>query len=189
MVSRGDIIGTWKDMMFLPYDGAYEFHADGSFSAYWEDQVDAGKWIFHPPAKIELISYSDYVTRQYSGKSLNVNEDYPVAGIDGVRGYLEAEVLGDRAVKGTVQLQSPVWQRGAKSLADGFLYVDAAVADMLEALPGEPLRTHPRSWGLGVDLLPAGKITGSLVWARPLVSASATRADESRLLFLVRSTF
>jgi len=69
VISRADIVGTWKDMMFLPYDGAYEFHADGSFSAYWEDQVDAGKWIFHPPAKIELISYSDYLARRYSGKS------------------------------------------------------------------------------------------------------------------------
>ena len=129
------------------------------------------------------------VAGQYSGKSLNVNEDYVVAGIDGVRGYLEAEVLGDRAVKGTVQLQSPVWQRGGKALADAFLYFDAAVADMLEALPGEPRRAHPRSGGAGVDLLPGNKVTGSLVWARPLVSASATRADESRVLFLVRATF
>jgi hemolysin activation/secretion protein len=129
------------------------------------------------------------VAGQYAGKSLNVNEDYPAAGIDGVRGYLEAEVLGDRALKGTVQLQSPVWQHDTRSLADGFLYIDAAVADMLEALPGEPLRQRPRSWGLGVDLLPANKLTGSLVWARPLVSAAATRANDARLLFLVRGTF
>jgi hemolysin activation/secretion protein len=129
------------------------------------------------------------VAGQYADKSLNINEDYPVAGIDGVRGYLEAEVLGDRALKGTVQLQSPVWQRGAKSLADGFLYFDAAVAQMLEVLPGEPMRMHPRSWGFGVDLWPGRKLTGSLVWAHPLVSASATRADESRLLFLLRGTF
>jgi hypothetical protein len=98
-------------------------------------------------------------------------------------------VLGDRALKGTVQLQSPTLQRGARQVADAFVYFDAAAARMLEVLPGEPMSMHPRSWGLGVDLAPWKHITGSLVWARPLVSADATRAGESRLLFLVRGTF
>jgi len=126
---------------------------------------------------------------QYSQKSLIVDEDYPVAGIDGVRGYLEAEVLGDRALKGTVQLQSPAWMKGTKALADGFAFFDAAAAEVIAAAPGESLRTHPRSWGLGVDLLPGRSVTASLVWARPLVTASTTQAGESRVLFLVRGTF
>jgi hemolysin activation/secretion protein len=126
---------------------------------------------------------------QYSGESLIIDEAYPVAGIDGVRGYLEAEVLGDRALKSTVQLLSPTWHRGARQIADAFVYFDAAVADMVDPLPGEPVRMHPRSWGLGVDLLPGKSVTGSLVWARPLISASTTQAGESRILFLLHGSF
>jgi len=129
------------------------------------------------------------VAGQYSGRSLIIDEDYPVAGIDGVRGYLEAEVLGDRALKGTVQLQSPVWKRSAKPLADGFVYFDAAVADMIDASPGESLRLHPRSWGVGADVFPWKSLTTSIVWARPLVSASTTQAGDSRILFLLRGSF
>jgi hemolysin activation/secretion protein len=126
---------------------------------------------------------------QYSGKSLIVDEDYPVAGIDGVRGYLEAEVIGDRALKGTLQLQSPTWKRGAKQLADGFVYFDAAVADTLEASPGESLRVHPRSWGFGADLFPWKGVSAAVIWARPLVTASTTQAGDSRVLFLLRGSF
>jgi hemolysin activation/secretion protein len=126
---------------------------------------------------------------QYSERSLIVDEAYPVAGIDGVRGYLEAEVLGDRALKGTVQLQTPTWKKSTKPLADGFMFFDAAVADMIDAPPGEPLRAHPRSWGFGVDLFPWKTIAGSLVWARPLVTASTTQAGDSRILFLLRGSF
>jgi hemolysin activation/secretion protein len=126
---------------------------------------------------------------QYSAQSLIVDEDYPVAGIDGVRGYLEAEVLGDRALKSTLQLQSPPWQRGARQIADAFVYFDAAVAQMVDPPPGEPLRTHPRSYGLGVDIVPWKSVTGSLVWARPLVDSDFTHAGESRILFLLRASF
>jgi hemolysin activation/secretion protein len=126
---------------------------------------------------------------QYSSRSLIVDEDYPVAGIDGVRGYLEAEALGDRALKGTVQLQSPSWNYRAKPFADAFVFFDDAVADMLDAQPGEFMRTHPRSWGVGADLVPWKGVTGSLVWARPLVTTASTRAGESRVLFLLRGAF
>jgi hemolysin activation/secretion protein len=126
---------------------------------------------------------------QYSGRSLIVDEDYSVAGIDGVRGYLEAEVLGDKALKGTVQLQSPTWKRNAIPFADAFLYFDDAVAELIAAPPGEPSRTYPRSFGFGADLVPWKGITGSLVWARPLVTASSTHAGDSRLLFLLRASF
>ena len=126
---------------------------------------------------------------QYSQKSLLVDEDYPVAGIDGVRGYLEAEVLGDRALKGTLQLQSPTWKKDAKALADGFAFFDAAAAELIDAAPGASLHSHPRSWGLGLDLLPGRNLAASLVWARPLVSANTTQAGESRILFLVRGSF
>jgi len=175
---------------FGPHGGgnAENAYADGDFhsrSNYFYMRAD-GAILAALPKGLRLYVR---LAGQYSAKSLIVDEDYPVAGIDGVRGYLEAEVLGDRALKGTVQLQSPTWQRGARQIGDAFFYFDAAVADLLEVLPSEPMRMHARSWGLGVDLVPWKHITGSLVWARPLVTASTTQAGDSRVLFLLRGTF
>jgi hypothetical protein len=59
-VHREDLIGTWKDLSCAPYDGTYEFHADGVFFWHCEDVVDGGKWTFQPLNKIELLSYGDW---------------------------------------------------------------------------------------------------------------------------------
>jgi hemolysin activation/secretion protein len=126
---------------------------------------------------------------QYTSDSLNINEDYSIAGSDGVRGYLEAEVLGDRGVKGTLQLQSPTWQMGTRLLSDAFLFCDAGVAQTLETVAGEPAFTHPRSVGLGMDLVAWKRLSGTLTWARPLADADFTHENETRLLFLVRAAF
>jgi hemolysin activation/secretion protein len=126
---------------------------------------------------------------QYTGDSLNINEDYSIAGSDGVRGYLEAEVLGDRALKGTLQLQSPTWQMGTRFLTDAFIYADAGVAQTLQILAGEPAFRHPRSVGLGMDLVAWKRLSGTLTWARPLADADFTRENETRLLFLLRASF
>ena len=126
---------------------------------------------------------------QYTDDSLNVDEEYSVAGVDAVRGYLEAEILGDRALKGTLQLQSPVWQRATRQIGDAFVFCDAGVAQMMEIVPGETMTMHPRSWGFGVDLLAWKHLSAALTWARPWASADFTRAGETRLLFLVRASF
>jgi hemolysin activation/secretion protein len=163
-------------------------YADGDFherADYFYVRAD-GEFVETLPKGLRLYLR---LAGQYTGQSLIIDEDYPVAGSDGVRGYLEAEVLGDRALKSTVQLQSPPWQHGARQVADAFVFFDAAVAEVLEPLPGESMRMHPRSWGLGVDLAPWKNITGSLTWARPLVDGDFTHAGESRLLFLLRASF
>ena len=175
---------------FGPHGGA------NTANAYAQDDYRARADYFYLRANGEVVTSLPGGLRvylrlagQYSAQSLIVDEDYTVAGSDGVRGYLEAEVLGDRALKSTVQLQSPNLQHGTKQLADAFLYFDAASAEMLDPLPGEPMHSHPRSWGIGVDLAPWKSVTGSLVCARPLVSTDVTRAGESRILFLVRGSF
>ena len=173
-----------------PHGGANEDSAiaDGDFRAranYFYVRAD-GAVLASLPRGLRLYLR---LAGQYSRKSLIIDENYPVAGIDGVRGYLEAEVVGDRALKGTVQLQSPTWKRGAKPLADGFVYFDAAVADAIEASAGESLRVHPRSWGVGADLFPWKSVGAAVVWARPLVTAGTTQAGDSRILFLLRGSF
>jgi hemolysin activation/secretion protein len=174
-----------------PHGGANEDNAiaDGDFRAranYFYVRADGAVLATLPRAGLRLYLR---LAGQYSRKSLIIDEDYPVAGVDGVRGYFEAEVVGDRALKGTVQLQSPYWKRGARQLADGFVFFEAAVADTIEASAGESLRVHPRSWGFGADLFPWKSVSAAVVWARPLVSTATTQAGDSRLLFLLRGSF
>jgi hemolysin activation/secretion protein len=116
-------------------------------------------------------------------------EQQTIAGADGVRGYLEAEVLGDSGVKGTVQLQSPPLTRHGSMLGDAFVFFDAGSSHTIDALPGQPGATELRSAGAGMELLPGQRISGSLTWADPLVEGPRTRAYDSRLLFQLRGSF
>jgi len=126
---------------------------------------------------------------QGAEEPLIANEDFSLAGIDGVRGYFEAEELVDSGIKGTAQLISPTWKRGERTLGDLYIFYDAGRGKVLEALPGELPFIELRSFGGGLDLLPGQKVTGSLSWAHVLDTASVTHAGDARVLFLVRGSF
>ncbi len=52
------------------------------------------------------------VDGQYSGTPMISNEQYAAGGVESVRGYLEVETLGDRAIHSSVELRSPVFRAG-----------------------------------------------------------------------------
>ena len=117
------------------------------------------------------------------------NENFSIAGSDGVRGYLESEELGDSALKGTVQFQSPGWHWHQHQLGDVFVFFDGGRTQIIDPLAGQRYHTTLRSYGVGLDILPGEKIYGSLTWAKALAAGSDTRADESRVLFLLHTGF
>jgi hemolysin activation/secretion protein len=129
------------------------------------------------------------VAGQWAEEPLISNENYSIAGADGVRGYLEAESLGDSAIKGTLQLESPAWMLHAHSIASGFAYFDAGRDDVIDALASEPSVARLRSTGLGLDLGLGGPVTGAFTWAYPLTDGPRTHRGESRLLFDVKGSF
>ena len=129
------------------------------------------------------------VAGQGATEPLITNEDYSIAGVDGVRGYLESEELGDRALKETVQLTSAPLRGQERILGDAFVFFDAGRMTVIDPLPGQPGAVSLHSWGAGLDILPGQKFTGSLSWARALANASVTRSGESRVLFFVRGSF
>ena len=130
------------------------------------------------------------VAGQGATEPLITNEDYSIAGADAVRGYLEAEELGDKAIKETVQLNSPTLHfKSSKPLADVYVFYDRGQMWVIDPLPGEPTGATLRSWGAGFDILPGQKLTGSLTWAKALANASVTLEGESRYLFILRGTF
>jgi hemolysin activation/secretion protein len=130
------------------------------------------------------------VAGQYAPEPLISNEGYSIGGIDGVRGYLEAEELGDSAIKGTVQLRSPQlgrWDRAR--LTDLYVFFDAGAISTSDPLPGQLANSQLRSVGAGLDLLPGAAVVGSLVVARPLLTGIETQSGYWRLLFSVHGSF
>jgi hemolysin activation/secretion protein len=138
------------------------------------------------PRGFRLIVRAD---GQYAVEPLIVNEDYSISGADGVRGYLEAEVLADKGLKGSAQLQSPVLHWRMVPLGDMFLFYDTGRAELIDPLPGEPASTILRSWGGGFHLLPGRPINGVFTLADPMLNGPYTRRDEARVLFVVQGVF
>jgi hemolysin activation/secretion protein len=138
------------------------------------------------PKGFQLILRAD---GQFAEEPLITNEDYSISGADGVRGYLEAEVLADKGLKGSVQLQSPIAQVRTLPLGDVFVFYDAGRANIIDPLSGEPASTVLRSWGAGLNLLPGKWINGLVTWADPLADGPTTRRGASRVLFVVRGSF
>jgi hemolysin activation/secretion protein len=143
---------------------------------------------------------------QAAAEPLITNENFSIAGSDGVRGYLESEALGDQGIKETIQLNSPTWHMRERALGDAFAFFDAGRTWVIDSLACEPTGTgiHLRSVGGGFDVLPGQKVTGSLTFAHALDSATilssaaasgcpasgpATLAGQSRVLFQLRGTF
>jgi hemolysin activation/secretion protein len=136
----------------------------------------------------------DYrLTLRLAGQNTNAplisNENYSIGGVDGVRGYLEAEELGDSALKGTIQLQSPTWSWHVAQLFNAFGFFDAGHTHVYDTLGSQPDHVNLDSWGLGLNLLPTRPVNAVLIWADPLKTGSYTRAHQSRLLFSIRGAF
>jgi hemolysin activation/secretion protein len=120
---------------------------------------------------------------------LLVYEQMSITGADGVRGYLEAEDLGDTAWKGSLQLESTPLLVRTFNLGDAFLFYDVGHSHTIYALEGEPRHYSLRSWGVGLNILPGHSISGTLTWARPLADGPRTGARESRVLFDLKGSF
>jgi hemolysin activation/secretion protein len=158
----------------VPARGNYAYlRADGAFTTLL-------------PGSLSLMLKA---SGQTALEPLLVYEQMPITGFDGVRGYLESEVLGDTGIKGSVQLIYPPLKHGTFLLGDVFLFFDAGHSHYNDPLSGEPGHTLLRSFGAGLDLLPGHSVTGSLTWAEPLVTGPNTSAHASRLLFDIKGSF
>jgi len=154
-------------------------------SSYFYQRLEASV-SEHLPGDFQVILRG---AGQFTVDPLVTNEDFSISGADGVRGYLEAEALADKGLKGSVQLQTPAAKLKSLQLGDGFIFYDAGRASIVDPLAGEPALTELSSWGIGLHLLPGYWINGSFTWADPLRSTPYTRRGDSRILFLLRGTF
>jgi len=142
---------------------------------------------------------------QFAVDSIISNEQFSIAGSDGVRGYLEAETLGDVGIKSSIELGSPRWNLFQERFGGNvFVFYDYGhmsrnnplrVSDQSDPDYGmllEPSGVTLRSAGVGLNIAAFHTMTGSLIWAHALANtpdATGTRDGDSRIHFNVRASW
>ena len=127
---------------------------------------------------------------QYAVDPIIANEQFSIGGADGVRGYLEAEELGDIGVRAGVELGFPALYLFERKLSlDGFLFYDIGRVSTISPLPGESPNAALASWGAGLNLFGFDHVSGTLQWATPIWNAARTQAGDSRIHFVIRSSW
>ena len=132
------------------------------------------------------------VTGQVTGSPLITNEQFSAGGIDDVRGYLEAERLGDNAVAATLELRSPNLSRFYPSQLQNLqllAFTDAAELLTLSPLPGTSKSSMLWSTGVGVRVEAAQHLQAMLMWAYPLRAGERTDSGDQRVHFSVGMEF
>jgi len=129
---------------------------------------------------------------QWADSPLVNNEQFSLGGADTVRGYLEAETLGDSGFTDTLELHSPSLGPHAGAIFSplyGFVFVDAGVAALVDPLPAQRENVTLWSTGLGLRLENSQGLTGSIDYAIPRRPGIRTQKDKSRIDFSLRYAF
>ncbi|HTP40119.1 MAG TPA: ShlB/FhaC/HecB family hemolysin secretion/activation protein [Steroidobacteraceae bacterium] len=127
---------------------------------------------------------------QYTPDPVISNEQLSIGGTRSIRGYLEAESLGDIGLRGDVELHAPNYLPAATRITvSPYTFYAAGVTSYQRPLPGQDRSQTLRSWGLGLNLGGFGFVSGSLSWAYPLVDGPATARGDARWEFALRSSW
>jgi hemolysin activation/secretion protein len=137
------------------------------------------------------------IAGQVSDSPLINSEQFSVGGLDTVRGYLEAQVLGDDAAVFNFEFRLPSllsWIKSPGNAKTGddwrfYFFTDAAAVSIDDALPGQAVRYSLASYGGGTRLTLFNHFNGSLDLAVPLFSQSTTKAQNPFLTFRVWTDF
>ena len=129
---------------------------------------------------------------QYTTKPLINNEQFTIGGFNTVRGYLEAERLGDYGAYGTFELRSPdfgraIWEDISTFYV--FAFYDAGTVASHQTLPGQDPSSELFSTGIGFRFATDFGLTAALDWARPLRQSINIDEDEDRYHFALRWGF
>jgi hemolysin activation/secretion protein len=123
---------------------------------------------------------------QLTDQPLISNEQYFAGGQLNVRGYLEAEALGDDAVHGTVEVRSRSFARSLSehfSEATALVFVEGARLRIRKPLPAQDDRIDLASTGVGlrIRLGQWSSLAFNVGW--PFKDAPSTKAWEPRFQF------
>lgn len=137
------------------------------------------------------------VAGQVADSPLINSEQFPLGGLDTVRGYLESEVLGDDAIVGNLEFRLPSLLGLIKSNLESkpgddwrvYAFFDAASASDMDTLPEQTERFSLASYGGGTRITLFNHFNGSFDLAVPLFSQMVTKAQHPFVTFRVWTDF
>ncbi len=138
------------------------------------------------------------LSTQISDQPLISSEQFAGGGMDNVRGYLEAEVLGDYGYFASVELRAPSLPDHIPSALLSRLvtefqpYAFFDNADLKLRGPfldnSSPRSKYLSSFGVGLSFRLIDHLSGTLDWALPLHAGAVTREKDSRFLFRISAS-
>jgi len=138
--------------------------------------------------------YSLYgkVGGQITSEPVLNTEQFFAGGVDTVRGYFEAEVLGDTAINGSLEGRSPSLLAGtANPIGElvAVVFTDAATVRVKRAPPVQTSKFALWSFGFGLRLKTPHNLIATLDIGVPMADAVETRARDPRLHFKLAYDF
>ncbi len=157
------------------------FRADGSFLVF------RGKLARTQEMPLDLQIHGK-AEGQFTGSPLISNEQFAAGGMTTVRGYLEAEALGDRALLGSLEFRSPDFMPGPAEENDGraYLFLEGAYLTLLEPLPEQENEFDLASFGIGSRIRLLSRFSGEINLGIPLVGQGETEAWDPHISFFIR---
>lgn len=132
------------------------------------------------------------LTAQVADQPLVSSEQFAIGGLRSVRGYLQSEAVGDDGFSGSLEIITPSVAPRALSFIDDMrflFFTDGGVVSILDPLPEQTSFFSLASAGLGLRFQVFGKFTGEVDLAMPFITGPATRANDPRATFSVKSDF
>ena len=127
---------------------------------------------------------------QLASGPLISNEQYAGGGLDSVRGYTEAERLGDDGARGSLELRTPQLLEGRSRFTNSYCYLfaDGARVKILDPLPAQRTGYHLASEGVGFRFKYDG-LLADVDGARADTAGYVTRAGSYSVQFRVNYTW
>jgi hemolysin activation/secretion protein len=132
------------------------------------------------------------VQGQVADQPLINTEQIGGGGLGTVRGYYEAEELGDNGIFGTLELRSPsLLSRMGKKEDEWRIYafLDAGTLTIRDPLPQQNDVFDLASWGFGSRIQLYQHLNGSLDIGVPMISSQDTTVHEVRFIFRLWADF
>jgi hemolysin activation/secretion protein len=129
---------------------------------------------------------------QITGDSLLSSEQFSAGGANSVRGYVEAERIGDYGARTTLELRSPSFGTWVSPKINEWRFLgffDGAGLWLRNPLPGEHSSFSLASVGVGTRLVAYDDFNAALDLAFPLLNGAVSKPDSVRVHFRVSSGF
>jgi hemolysin activation/secretion protein len=125
------------------------------------------------------------VDLQLANQPLISNEQFAAGGYDSVRGYLEAEQLGDNGVRGMLELRAPNFKTGYESVQqfNAIAFLEGAELRVKDPLPGQESRFTLSSGGVGLRLRTRQGLYAALDLAHAFKTTSYTQKGDTAAKF------